>query len=92
MQRVLASVPLTAFLILFDLVVDNLTHAETAANLALLDVGSSHFSGLEYDPQETLPGSIASEFTQIARKSSSCAELSASRLSAGLSDLTVPGE
>ncbi|CAN9323213.1 unnamed protein product [Alternaria alternata] len=37
------------------------------ANLALLDVGCGHFSGLEYASQGTLPGSIASEFTQIAR-------------------------
>lgn len=52
---------------LFDLVIDNPTHPETAANLALLDVGSGHFSGLEYASQGTLPGSLASEFTQIAR-------------------------
>jgi hypothetical protein len=67
MFRILASVPLAAFLVLFDLVVDNPTHPETAANLALLDVGGGHFSGLEYASQGTLPGSIASEFTQIAR-------------------------
>ena len=101
MQRVLASVPLAAFLVLFDPVVENPTHAETAANLALLDVGSGHFSGLEYPSQGTLPGSIASEFTQIAQtyvreqgelESSSYAESSATTLSARLSDSTVPGE
>ncbi|CAO2657982.1 Nn.00g072420.m01.CDS01 [Neocucurbitaria sp. VM-36] len=64
---VLAGTPLAAFLVLFDLVIDNPTHPETTANLALLDVGSGHFSGIEYASQGTLPGSIASEFTQIAR-------------------------
>lgn len=67
LYRVLVGTPLAALLVLFDLVIDNPTHPETAANLALLDVGSGHFSGLEYASQGTLPGSIASEFTQIAR-------------------------
>lgn len=67
MCRIIAATPLAALLILFDLIIDNPTHPETAANLALLDVGSGHFSGLEYASQGTLPGSIASEFTQIAR-------------------------
>jgi hypothetical protein len=66
-NRILAGAPLAALLVLFDLVIDNPTHPETTANLALLDVGSGHFSGLEYASQGTLPGSIISEFTQIAR-------------------------
>ncbi|KAJ4312515.1 hypothetical protein N0V94_007408 [Neodidymelliopsis sp. IMI 364377] len=66
-NMVLVGLPLAALLVLFDLVIDKPTHPETAANLALLDVGSGHFSGLEYASQGTLPGSIASEFTQIAR-------------------------
>lgn len=65
--RILAGAPLAALLVLFDLLIDNPSHPETAANLALLDVGSGHFSGLEYASQGTLPGSIASEFAQIAR-------------------------
>ncbi|KAJ4982756.1 hypothetical protein SVAN01_11761 [Stagonosporopsis vannaccii] len=64
---ILVGTPLAAFLVLFDLVIDNPTHPETAANLAILDVGSGHFSGLEYASQGTLPGSIISELTQIAR-------------------------
>lgn len=64
--RILVGTPLAAFLVLFDLVIDNPTHPETAANLAMLDVGSGHFSGLEYASQGTLPGCIASELTQIA--------------------------
>jgi hypothetical protein len=97
-QRVLASVPLAAFLVLFDLVVDNPKHAETAANLALLDVGGGHFSGLEYASQGLLPGSIASEFTQIARtyvreqsELKNRAESSTTAMSAGPPDSTVPG-
>lgn len=65
--RILASVPLAAYLVLFDLIIDEPSHPETGANLALLDVGCGHFSGLEYASQGTIPGSIASEFTQIAR-------------------------
>lgn len=67
MHRILVGTPLAAFLVLFDLVIDNPTHPEISANLAVLDVGSGHFSGLEYASQGTLPGSIASELTQIAR-------------------------
>lgn len=67
LERILVGTPLAALLILFDLVIDSPTHPATAANLALLDVGCGRFSGLEYASQGTLPGSIASEFTQIAR-------------------------
>lgn len=59
--------PLAAFLVLFDLVIDNPTHPETATNIAILDVGSGHFSRIEYASQGTLPGSIISEFAHIAR-------------------------
>ena len=67
LSRILAGVPLAALFVLFDLIVDNPTHPETTATPALLDVGTGHFSGLEYASQGTLPGSIISEFTQIAR-------------------------
>jgi hypothetical protein len=67
MCRILVSVPMAAYLVLFDLVIDNPSHPETAANLALLDVGCGHFSGLEYASQGIIPGSVAAEFTQIAR-------------------------
>ena len=66
--RILAAVPLAGLLVLFDLVIDNPTHPETTSNLALLDIGSGHFSRLEYSSQGTLPGSIASEFAHIARR------------------------
>jgi hypothetical protein len=97
MLRVLASVPLAAFLVLFDLVVDNPRHAETAANLALLDVDGGHFSGLKHASKGTLPGSIASEFTHIARTYvqeqgdldiSGCTESSAATTSTGLLEST----
>ncbi|KAF2463578.1 uncharacterized protein BDR25DRAFT_297660 [Lindgomyces ingoldianus] len=64
---ILAAVPLTALFVLFDLVIDNPSHSDTAANLALLDIGSGHFSRIEYASQGTLPGSILSEFAHIAR-------------------------
>ncbi|KAJ4289886.1 hypothetical protein N0V90_011219 [Kalmusia sp. IMI 367209] len=64
---VLAAVPLAAFFVLFDLVVDNPTHPDTSSNLALLDVGSGHFSRIEYASQGVLPGSILADFAHIAR-------------------------
>lgn len=67
LHRVLAAVPLTALFVLFDLVIENPTHPETSSNLALLDIGSGHFSRIEYASQGALPGSIVSEFAHIAR-------------------------
>lgn len=40
---------------------------ETASNLALLDIAAGHFSRLEYRSGGTLPGSLISEFSHIAR-------------------------
>jgi hypothetical protein len=54
-------------LVLFDLVIDNPAHPETNTNLALLDVGSGHFSRLEYASGGVLPGSIMAEFGHVAR-------------------------
>ena len=90
-NRILASVPLATFLVLFDLVVDNPTHLETAANLAMLDVGGGHFSGLEYSSQGTLPGSIASEFAQMARTYVREQEVSEINRGVGLSDMPASG-
>ncbi|KAF2267151.1 hypothetical protein CC78DRAFT_434544, partial [Lojkania enalia] len=64
---VIAGVPLAAFLVLFDLVIEHPAYAETRTNLALLDVGAGYFSRLEYASGGTLPGSISSEFSHIAR-------------------------
>jgi hypothetical protein len=60
-------VPLAALIILFDLVVNNPLHPETTNNLAFLDIGSGHFSRIEYASQGALPGSLASDFVYLAR-------------------------
>jgi len=66
-NRIMAIMPISALFILFDLVVHNPHHAETKNNLALLDVGSGHFSSIEYASSGTLPGSLISEFAHLAR-------------------------
>jgi hypothetical protein len=65
---VLAAVPLAAHFILFSLAIDYPEHPETPLNLAVLDIGSGHFSRIEYSSGGTLPGSIAAGFAHIARR------------------------
>ncbi|KAI2777467.1 hypothetical protein F4815DRAFT_480894 [Daldinia loculata] len=65
---ILAGIPIVALFVLFDLVVTNPKHAETATNLALLDMGGGHFSRLEYASGGGLPGSLIGEFAHIARE------------------------
>ncbi|BAE56729.1 unnamed protein product [Aspergillus oryzae RIB40] len=65
--RILAHLPLSALFILFDLVIHNPTHPETASNLALLEVAGGHFSRLEYATGGSLPSSVLAEFAYIAR-------------------------
>ena len=60
--------PLTALFIIFDLVVHNPTHADTDKNLALLDVATGYFSMFEYNSSGSIPGSLASGFSRIARE------------------------
>ncbi|KAB8263595.1 hypothetical protein BDV32DRAFT_161759 [Aspergillus pseudonomiae] len=64
---ILAHLPLSALFILFDLVIHNPTHPETASNLALLEVAGGHFSRLEYATGGSLPSSVLAEFAYIAR-------------------------
>ncbi|KAE8322652.1 hypothetical protein BDV39DRAFT_196558 [Aspergillus sergii] len=64
---ILAHLPLSALFILFDLVMHNPTHPETASNLALLEVAGGHFSRLEYATGGSLPSSVLAEFAYIAR-------------------------
>jgi hypothetical protein len=64
----LGVVPLSALFILFDFVVHNPTHPETATNLALLDVAAGYFSRLEYATGGSLPSSLLSDFAHIARQ------------------------
>ncbi|KAI1475620.1 hypothetical protein F4774DRAFT_396177 [Daldinia eschscholtzii] len=65
---ILAGIPIVSLFVLFDLVVTNPKHAETATNLALLDMGGGHFSRLEYASGGSLPGSLIGEFAHIARE------------------------
>ncbi|RAK80024.1 fungal specific transcription factor domain-containing protein [Aspergillus fijiensis CBS 313.89] len=65
---ILAVLPLSALMILFDLVVHNPTHAETGLSLALLDMAGGHFSRIEYASKGALPGSLVAEFAHLARQ------------------------
>ncbi|OAA59859.1 fungal specific transcription factor domain containing protein [Niveomyces insectorum RCEF 264] len=64
---VLAVVPLTALLVLFDIIVHDPTRPDTGRHLALLDMGAGYFSRIEYASGSTLPGSLIAEFAHIAR-------------------------
>ncbi|CAG9936387.1 unnamed protein product [Clonostachys rosea f. rosea IK726] len=64
---ILATIPLAALFVLFDSVVHNPRQPETYSNLALLDMAAGHFSRLEYCSNGTLPGSLISEFSHVAR-------------------------
>ncbi|KAL1629747.1 hypothetical protein SLS56_005270 [Neofusicoccum ribis] len=66
--RMLGAMPLAALFILFDFVIHNPGHAETKVNLAFLDVAAGHFSRLEFASGGSLPSSLLSEFTHIARQ------------------------
>lgn len=63
----LATIPLSALFVLFDIVINNPRQPDTYSNLALLDMAAGHFSRLEYRSHGTLPGSLISEFSHIAR-------------------------
>ncbi|TDZ28737.1 putative transcriptional regulatory protein [Colletotrichum spinosum] len=64
---VIAGIPLTALFVLFDIVIHDPRHPETASNLALLDMAAGHFSRIEYASGGSLPGSLIAEFAKIAR-------------------------
>lgn len=74
---VMGVMPLSGLFILFDFVMHNPLHEETRDNIALLDAATGYFSHLEYTSKGALPGSIISEFTQIARDFCHQAERSA---------------
>ena len=67
-DRVLGSMPLSALFILFDFVVHNPSHPETKSNLSLLGVAAGYFCRLEYASAGSLPSSLLSDFTHIARQ------------------------
>jgi hypothetical protein len=64
----LAVLPLSCLMILFDLVVHNPDHPEVSLSLALLDIASGHFSRLEFASNGTLPGSLVAQFAHLARQ------------------------
>lgn len=68
LTRLLAVMPFSALIILFNLVIHNPNHPETSLSLALLDIAGGHFSHAEFASHGTLPGSLISEFTYIARQ------------------------
>ncbi|KAG8158214.1 hypothetical protein KVR01_011975 [Diaporthe batatas] len=63
-----AGIPVAALLVVFDVVISHPRHPETNTNLALLDVGGGHFSRIEYASAGWLPGSLLTQFSQIARE------------------------
>lgn len=59
---------MASLLVIFDVVISHPKHPETNTNLALLDVGGGHFSRIEYASAGWLPGSLLTQFSQIARE------------------------
>lgn len=57
-----------ALFVLFDHVISNPKSPDTRSNLALLNIAGGHFSRIEFASGGTLPGSLISEFTYIARE------------------------
>ena len=58
---------MASLMVIFDVVISYPKHSETNTNLALLDVGCGHFSRIEYASSGWLPGSLLTQFSQIAR-------------------------
>lgn len=59
---------MASLLVVFDVVISYPKHPDTNTNLALLDVGGGHFSRIEYASAGWLPGSLLTQFSQIARE------------------------
>jgi hypothetical protein len=53
---------------LFDQVISNPRSPDTRSNLALLDIAGGHFGRIDFASGGSLPGSLISEFTYIARE------------------------
>ncbi|KAJ5703602.1 hypothetical protein N7493_011527 [Penicillium malachiteum] len=64
----LAVLPLSCLMILFDIVVHNPNHPEASLSLALLDIAGGHFSRLEFASKGTLPCSLIAQFAHLARQ------------------------
>lgn len=81
--------PLTAMFILFDFVVHNPHHSETKTNLLLLDVLAGYFSLLAYRSQSMPPGTVPSDFAQIARDYVQAAQKTQSKIQAVITTTTT---
>lgn len=68
MVRILASLPLSAMFVLFDMVIQKPTHPETQTNLALLDTVAGYFSRFDYATGGSIPSSLFSGFAHIANQ------------------------
>jgi len=64
----LTVIPLSAFLSLFHLVVDNPRHVETRDNLNFLDVAAGYFRRLEYVTKQEFPFSIFPKLALIVQE------------------------
>lgn len=60
--------PICALFVIFDEVVNNPQHPETNTRLTLLDIAGGHFSRIEHTSEGTLPTSLLTEFSHIARE------------------------
>ncbi|KAF4451297.1 hypothetical protein F53441_5718 [Fusarium austroafricanum] len=65
---IIAGIPACATFVLFDHVISNPMSPDTRSNLALLDIAGGHFARIEFASGGSLPGSLLSEFTYIARE------------------------
>lgn len=67
-NRQLGIVPVSALFIIFDFVIHNPFHKETATNISFLDIAAGYFSRWEISNRDSLPASTAAEFSHIARQ------------------------
>ncbi|KAJ0104226.1 fungal specific transcription factor [Diaporthe amygdali] len=65
---ILASLPLSAMFVLFDMVIHRPSHQETETNLALLDTVAGYFSRFDYATTSSVPCSLFSGFAHIANQ------------------------
>ncbi|GLA51237.1 hypothetical protein AnigIFM63604_007589 [Aspergillus niger] len=64
----LGIVPISALFVIFDFVIHNPLHKETATNISFLDIAAGYFSRWEISNKDSLPASSAAEFSHIARQ------------------------
>ena len=60
--------PISALFVIFDFVIHNPFHKETATNISFLDIAAGYFSRWEISNRDSLPASTAAEFSHIARQ------------------------